>query len=226
MLTVTIEGTDYPFIVDTGSSYMTLRESLFEALVKDGRTVIGGVDTATVGMQSTSSVARLRSVVIGGVEVDGLVGGDDPSVEQTLDDVATETGAPVSGLVGGSFLRNFFVTVDYPASTLHLQRYTKGAPTFDSFDRVAIAVAAAAESTPATVTYVLAGSAAAGKGVAVGDEIVAIDGQAIAGVGATAIGVLLTGQVGSTKALTFGTAASPSVSGKTVAISVEDLLPL
>jgi hypothetical protein len=177
-------------------------------------------------MESMSSVARLRSVVIGGVEVDGLVGGDDQSVEETLDSVATETGSPVYGLVGGSFLRQFFVTVDYPNAALHLQRYTKGGPTFDSFDRVAIGVAIADGSTPATVTYVFVGTAAAKQGVAIGDEVVAIDGHALAKLGETAITTLLSGPVGSAKTLTFGAAASASLSNKTVTIAVDDVLPL
>lgn len=226
MLTATIEGTDYPFIVDTGSSLMTLRESLFNGLVTDGRAVISGIDTATVGMQSMSSVARLRSVVIGGAAVEGLVGGDDPNVEQTLDDLATETGSPVSGLVGGSFLRQFFVVVDYPGGVLRLQRYSKGGPTFDTFDRVAIGVAVADGASPATVSGVFAGSAPATLGVAIGDEVVAIDGHALAKLGSSAVNQLLSGPVASTKTVTFGTTASASLAHKTVTIPVEDILPL
>jgi predicted aspartyl protease len=226
MLTATIEGTEYPFIVDTGSSLMTLRESLFSGLVKDGRAVISGIDTATVGMQSMSSVARLRSVVIGGALVEGLVGGDDPNLEQTLDDIAMETGSPVSGLVGGSFLRQFFVVVDYPGAALRLQRYSKGGPTFDTFDRVAIGVAVADGDSPATVSGVFAGSAPAKLGVAIGDEVVAIDGEALGKLGSTAINQLLSGPLGSTKTVTFAMAASASLAHKTVTIAVEDILPL
>jgi hypothetical protein len=226
MLTVTIEGTEHPFVVDTGSSFVTLRESVFEGLVADGRTVISGIGTATVGMESSSSVARLRSIVVGGAEVTGAVGADDPNIEQTLDDIATETGSAVDGLVGGSFLRQFFVTVDYPSSALQLRRYTRGGPTFDLFDRVGIAISPTDGSTRPTVAGVFEGTSASKLGVATGDVVVAIDGHALATLGSTAINTLLSGAVGSTKMVEFGAAAAASLSMKTVSVDVDDVLAL
>jgi len=218
-VSVTVEGKPYSFIVDTGSSFMLLRQALFTSLVADGRAQIGGIGTATVGQESTSAVTRLRSVVVGGEEVTGLVGNDDSSLESVLDGIASEVGHDVDGLVGGSFLREFYVTVDYPGGALVLRRYTANGPSYDSFDRVGVAVTPANGTTPATVSQVFPGTDAASKGLAVGDLVLAIDGQPLATLGSTAVNALLSGDVGSSKTLELGTMTS-------VSVAVDDILPL
>ena len=77
-----------------------------------------------------------------------------------------------------------------------------------------------------TVAYVFSGTDAAAHGVMVGDVIVAIDGQPLAGLGSTAIDVLLSGPVGSTKSVQFGTTGAPTLSMRSVSIAVDDVLPL
>jgi len=223
---VTLEGTPHTFVVDTGSSFVTVRGSLFRALVADGRGEISGIGTATVGQQSSSAVTRLRSFGVGGASVAGLVAAEDPSIDATLDSVAAEVGQTIDGLVGGSYLRSFFVTIDYPGSALHLQGYTTGGPTFDTFDRIGVALAPSSGATPPTVGEVLAGTDAAKLGVVTGDVILAVDGHALTGLGETAIDTLLSGPVGSTKSVQFGAASASSLSMATVTIAVDDLLPL
>ena len=46
-VTVTIEGVDHPFILDTGASEVTVRASLFAALAADGRTVMQAFPVGT-----------------------------------------------------------------------------------------------------------------------------------------------------------------------------------
>lgn len=55
--------------------------------------------------------------------------------------------------------------------------------------------------------------------------IVAIDGQPLASLGAAEAVAALSGPVGSSKNVQFGTAASPASSGQTLAIRVDELLP-
>ncbi len=228
LLTTTVEGQTYSFVVDSGSSFVLLREALFTSLVADGRAQIAGVGTAIIGQESSSAVTRVRSFSVGGQEVAGLVASSDSALEATLDDVASEIGQDVDGLIGGSFLRDFYVTVDYPGGALGLRRYTTGAPTYDSFDRVGVTVVppTTGSSGPMTVAYVFSGTDAAAHGVMVGDVIVAIDGQPLAGLGSTAIDVLLSGPVGSTKSVQFGTTGAPTLSMRSVSIAVDDVLPL
>ncbi len=222
----TIEGVAHAFMVDTGSSFVTLRKTVFAGLIADGRTEIRGIGTATVGQESSSAVTRLRSFSVGDEEIDGLVAASDPSIDDSLDSVGAEVGYEVDGLVGGSFLRQFYVTIDYPNSALRLRRYTTGGPTYDTFDRIGAAVAPAQGTTPATVAQVLTGTDAATQGMAVGDQIVAIDGKPLAALGSTAIDELLSGPVGSSKTVQFGVAKSALLSEKTVFIGVDDILPL
>ena len=75
------------------------------------------------------------------------------------------------------------------------------------------------------VDGVFAGTDAAAKGVAAGDLIVAIDGQPLSSLGAVEAAMLLSGTVGSTKMMEFGVTASVALSGQTVAIRVDELLP-
>jgi hypothetical protein len=221
---VTVEGHAETFVVDSGSSLVTLRVAAFNLLLADGRAHIDNVGTAVGSENATSGVTRLRSCAIGTEEIDGLVASAGSALEPALDDVSAEIGEPIDGIVGGSFLRSFYVTVDYPDSALLLRRYTAGAPTFDGFDRVGVGITPATGSGLATVSEVFAGTDAATQGVAVGDEVVRIDGHALAGLGATAVDALLSGNVGATKSVTFGTAATLSM--KTVSITVDDILPL
>jgi hypothetical protein len=214
LVTAVLEGVTHSLVVDTGSTYVVVRQSVFETLAGDGRTTLSGVDTAGVGGRSSASVTRVRSFSVGGEDVAGLVASASSSFDASLDDVSAEVGSTVDGLVGGSFLRDFYVTVDYPREELVLQRYTEGAPTFDGFDRVGVLVA-----DDGTVAQVFAGSDAEKQGVAVGDVIVAIDGTALAGLGAFAIEGLLSGPVGSTK--------SVALSGmQELGIEVDDVLAL
>src|SRR5258708_6725359 len=72
-VTVTIEGHDHPLVLDTGSSLLFLRQSILSGLTNDGRGAITGVGTVAVNGQSTSTITRVRSVILAGAEVDGLV---------------------------------------------------------------------------------------------------------------------------------------------------------
>jgi hypothetical protein len=223
---VDVEGATYSLIVDTGSSLVVLREALFSRLTADGRGALGGIGTVAPGSTSTSSVTRARTFDVSGAAVDGLVVSADSALEPALDAVAAEIGRPVDGLVGGSFFRHFYVTIDYPHGRLHLQAYTSGAPTYDLFDRVGISLACASAGTPATVSHVFAGTDAATLGVAVGDVVLAVDQRDLAPLGQTAVDALLSGPVGTTKTIRFGAAASASLQDRSVTIAVQDVLPL
>jgi hypothetical protein len=214
VVTALLEGMSHSLVVDTGSTYVIVRQSVFESLVRDGRGTLSDVDTAGVGASSTASVARVRSFSVGGEEVAGLVASSGADFDASLDAVSREVGSTIDGLVGGSFLRDFYVTVDYPTSELVLQRYTQGEPTFDTFDRVGVLVAS-----DGTVGQVLAGTDAEKQGVAVGDVIVAIDGTSLAGIGTFALEELISGPVGTTKSVSFA-------SGKELSIETDDVLAL
>ena len=75
-----------------------------------------------------------------------------------------------------------------------------------------------------SVAEVFSGTAAATKGVGVGDVIVAIAGQTLASLTLSEVAVLAGGKVGSTKSEQFG--AAETLADKTLSFTMTDLLPL
>jgi hypothetical protein len=224
LVSATLEGSDHTLLVDTGSSDVILRQSAFDAIASDGRAQLQLTEGSVQGTSSPSAI-RVQTMTAAGASLSGVMVAAGPASETLLDGIAKEIGEPVDGLVGGSFLRAFFVTVDYPNRSLRLQRYLTGAPTFDEAERVGVALATSPDGNGYPVNRVFVGTDAASKGVAVDDSIVAIDGQPLSSLGAVEAAALLSGPVGSTKRVQFGMTASPALREQTVAIQVDELLP-
>ena len=221
-VTVNVEGTDHPFILDTGASEITVRSSLFDTLTADGRASVAGFPVTTASGPTTGQVTRIRSMSVGGEAVTGLAAmtiGD-----MLLDTIAGEIGQPLDGLLGGGYLREFLVTVDYPHRTLRLQRYDTLDFIVDEFKCVGISLGL--NATGACVVAVYLGTDAAQKGIAPGDVLLSVDNQAVDPLDELGAERALEGTVGTTKWLGFGTATSPDVSGKQIAVRVDDLVPV
>lgn len=225
-LQVEIEGVTHPFILDTGASETTVRSSVYGSVIADGRSELFGLPISTVSGPAMASVTRVRSLAVAGAQVANpvvmMIG---PTGEMLLDTIQDEVRHPVDGLLGGNFLREFMVTIDYPHGTLHLQRYTT-ATIVDEFKRVGIEFGPGIGAHRFVVGVVYAGTDAAGKALNEGDEIVSIDGQALDALDSAAADSLLNGTVGATHALGLGLALSPGLSNTTVDIRVDDLVPL
>ena len=221
-LTVDIEGVSHPLILDTGASETALRASLYAAITADGRGQITGLPIGTVAGNTTASVTRVRSLSVAGATV------TNPAVmtigDTILDGIQTEVHHPVDGLLGGNFLREFMVTVDYPKRTLHLQRYT-AAVIVDEFKRVGVELGIGFGAHRYVVGTVYQGTDAMTKQLSVGDEIVSIDGQALDPLDALAADSLLNGTVGATHAIALGTARTAGLANTTVDVRVDDLIP-
>jgi hypothetical protein len=221
-LDIDVEGTSHPVILDSGASDVALRQEVFDALVGDGRAQMSGFQLSTAAGPMEGRIARARSIAVGGETVEGPVilslGSDD-----LLDALAGEMGHPVDGLLGGSFLREFLVTIDYPRRKLRLQRYVPPSPVPDEFKRIGIEIRSADGGF--AVAKVYPGSDAAAKQLAVGDVVQSIDGQALAGMDIVAADVLLDGTVGTTKQVGMGAAANATIANGIVPVRVDDLLP-
>jgi len=221
VVTVSLEGTDYSMIVDTGATDVTVSAAAFAALTADGRTQIsGGVDT-TSGM-STSSLTRAATVAVGSVSAAGVVIAHDTSFDMNLAQVSTDVGHTIDGSLGGTFLHNFYVTVDYAGQQLSLARYQDVSFILDQGEHIGITLGVEPDGTSFAVTSV-SGDAAT-KGVAVNDFVTAIDGTELASISELQVAALIYGKVGSTKAVTFGAAAK--LAHMTVPILVDETLPL
>jgi hypothetical protein len=223
LLDIVIEGgAKYTLLLDTGATFVTLQSALFDAIASDGRARLPVQEDST---KAPGSATRLQSVTLAGAQAARVVAAEDATLDAKLAAIANETGHQIDGLLGGSFLRNFFVTVDYPNRTLHLRPLLAGAPAFDYFDRVGIALAASTQDAGYVVQLVVPSTDAEQNGVAVGDSVVAVDGQELAPLGLAGATELLTGPVGSRKTVTFGAAHLAALANNTVSLRVDELLP-
>ncbi|HEY7375893.1 MAG TPA: aspartyl protease family protein [Polyangia bacterium] len=227
-LTVDVEGVSHPFILDTGASETTVRASVWSTVVADGRKQLPGLPISTVAGPGMATVSRVRSLTVGGATVTdpAVMNLGAPIYDMILDTIEQEVGHPVDGLLGGNFLREFMVTIDYPHGTLHLQRYTS-ATIVDEFKRVGIEIGPG-PSTSAhryLVGVVYQNTDAAAQGLHVGDELVSVDGQALDGLDSAAADDTLNGTVGSTHAIAFGKTTAAALQSSTANVLVEDLIP-
>ncbi|HXJ23703.1 MAG TPA: aspartyl protease family protein [Polyangia bacterium] len=226
-VTVTIDGTDYPFILDTGASEVSVRGSVFDAITSDGRAVLKDFPITTVMGDSGASVTRTRTITVGGETVMDApvmtIPGDD-----LLNGISAEVDrsgkTQIDGLLGGSYLRNFLVTVDYPGGQLHLQSYNTQT-WVDEFKRVGVGLA----QTPATANHwyafgvVYPGTDAYNQNLKVGEEVISIDGTPLDGLDPVTADALLNGTVGTTKTIVY--AASDNATPVSVDVKVDDLIP-
>ncbi len=228
-VTVAIDGINYPCIVDTGATVVSLRSTVFSTLVSDGRSqMVGGIAIMTVDGVSNASITRAKTIALGTAIVSAppvmsIVSSDPKHPDPLLDSISREVRTQIDCLLGGTFLRNFLVTIDYPNSQLHLDPYLTP-PIPDEFRRVGISIGLDSTARYFVVASVYPNTDAANQGIMVGDQVVSIDGTILMGYVATA-DQLLDGTVGTTKMIQFGTTKNPANTNQTLAVKVEDLLP-
>lgn len=228
-VTVNIDGIDHPFIVDTGATEVSLRSTVYAQLVSDGRHQLeSGIAIMTIAGASNASLTRTKTMTVGDSTVANVPVMTIMSTpaDQLLDGIGNELGMTIDGLLGGSFLRNFLVTIDYPAGQLHLQPYVTP-PIPDEFRRVGITIGLDATANNFVVASVYPDSDAAGKNIKVDDQIVSIDGTSLASVGYVAdADQLLDGIPGTSKMILFGRKTTDtSLANTTVSVNVDDLIP-
>jgi hypothetical protein len=218
-LTVDIEGKQRTLILDTGSSYMVLRDALWYDLASDARPTLAGVPILSASGPVTGKLTRAKTVTLAGETVMSppvLDIGDD-----LLDGFQTEVGHPVDGLLGGAFLREFLVTIDYPHDGLFLARYSSEDHIDpDEFHQVGIAL----DATPANsghafrVAAVFPNTDAAKVGILPGMVLVSVDGKMLDTLGLDEAEKLLHGPV--------GTVHDVETTSGGFSVKVDDLLPL
>jgi len=221
-LTVEMEGAARSFILDTGASETTVKSAVYSAIRSDGRPEIFGLPISTVMGPTQAHVTRVRTLKVGDASVANpavMTIGDD-----LLNNIEAEVGHPIDGLLGGNFLREFMVTVDYPGRTLHLQRYT-AAVIVDEFKRVGFELGPGSGAHRYSVGVVYQGTDAAAKMLSVGDEVVSVDGQDLDALDALTADGLLSGTVGATRVIGVGATRGSLPPDTAVGVLVEDLIP-
>ena len=227
-VTVTMDGTDHPCIVDTGATEVSLRSTVFDQLTSDGRAkLVSGIAIMTIAGASNASLTRAKTMTVGDSTVDNvpvMTIMSTPS-DQLLNGISNELGTQIDCLLGGSFLRNFLVTIDYPNGQLHLQPYVTP-PIPDEFRRVGITVGLDVTGSHFVVSSVYPGSDAAAQNISVNDQVISIDGTSLATVGYVAdADQLLDGMPGTSKMIMFGKTKDSALTNMTVSVKVDDLIP-
>ena len=217
---VVIEGTTFSMIVDTGASDVVLSADAYDSIVADGRVQTdGGMSQTTTGT-SDSSITRVRTIVVGDATVDRPVIGHDASFDANIAEVSADVGHTIDGSLGGTFLRNYYVTVDYPKQTVNLAPYPDTSFLLDQGEMIGIAV----QLVDGGYLVSEVSTAAAEAGASVGDVVLAIDSQELASRSPLQVATLFYGPVGASKMVTFGEAAT--LENQTIALQVEEMLPL
>jgi len=175
----TAEDEEGWFLVDSGASLGAMPDDIFDRLQeRRPRPALGGFYTpAAIG----TFWARLSTV--GRLEVAG----------RAVENIATRTlpddllpggrfsdGRPLLGVLPSGYLRHFLVTVDHPNDALRLDAYTS-MPLREPAQYFPVGIGLEDSTDPPfRVAQVLAGSSADEQGVEVGDEVLRVNGRAVA----------------------------------------------
>lgn len=218
--TATIEGVDYTVMVDTGASFVVVRDAIHDVLVKDGRKEVP-IDVTLASGATSAKAFRTKSIVVGGAEVVGAPATSAGGAETLLDSLSNELHRSIYGVVGGTFLREFRTTIDYPARLLRLARYDDRSHIHDAFQRIGVELNG--EGARYVVKEVFDGSDAKTKGIVVGDAIVSVDATPLAPLDPLAADALLRAPPASSHTVEVQRADGSSA---TITVLSDDLLPL
>ncbi len=194
-------GVKSSFIVDTGS-WVTFVPAEVGRKVAAVRRVPGVSFVGADGRVLEAEAVRARSLSIGAARIDRPIllfatsgGGRDP--------VGLTLASGERGVLGANVLMRFRVTLDYPRSELVLEPQVPqpGLPAPEDglaqFGLVGPGIVLRAESRGFGVRHVVAESPAARAGIKPGDKILAVDDQALEGLGIAEAQQRLSGSVGS-----------------------------
>ena len=210
VIDVVLEGEHHRLALDSGANTIVLRTSVADKWRKDGRLTLQSTSSTIYG-QTQSHLFRLRHVAVGGASLDNVIVGD--GAEALLD---SDPSLAIDGLLGGTFLRAFLVTLDFPDHALTLASYPDESHITDEFIRVPLLLARQANDV--LVAQVITSHQSAALAGYVGQAVTSIDGTALGTATDAEISALLHGPLGTVRTLVIG--------GASVAIAVEDLLAI
>ena len=135
MIEVGIDGTNYEFLLDTGSNITLARAGVLRKWSKEHPgwpTSIGAAGPANDGGASDADALLLRvpALRLGRFSVAQPAMASRP--DKIYSPTSYETPAPIAGALGGNVLRRFRVEIDYPERLLYLE--PSGRQHADDFD--------------------------------------------------------------------------------------------
>jgi hypothetical protein len=215
-------------VLDTGATAVTVEDALFDSLSFEdpSRPLLDGAVISTVSGPRAAFFSRTWRVEARGADGSGAVALEDVPITVVPDldlfpNLSAEVGVDVRVFLGGSFLRHFLTTIDYPEGVVRLGRYDD--PTHvppDEFIGVGMTLVQDGASWIASEVY--PGHDAYADGVRPGDVVEAIDGMPITGQpGEVVNGALAAFALGEEVPMTVRRLATE----RELLILVEDLLP-
>jgi hypothetical protein len=226
ILTAKLEGTGDPIwvLVDSGASAMVLDDTLYASLPSAGRPILDGVTVDTVMGPQDAFLSRVSSLSLTAPTPVTLT--DIPILvipgSTLLQGLEAEVGHKVQALVGGSFLRWYWTTFDYPKHELRLGKY-KTTPHIPAHEFQGLGFTMLADTQGNwVVTEVYPDFDAAAQGVVVGDTVVQLNGMPIMGVDGTTVQAIIDGfSLGQEVPVQISDGATTS----NLMILIQDLLP-
>ena len=220
-------GQSFWALVDTGASAVVLSSQLVDILGDEGRPRLDGVTVGTATGVVSAYYTRLWSLRLEGAAA-GDDGADLASVpvlvldeDDLFDAASAEVGAPVLAILGGTYLRWFLTTMDFPRRSMTLRPYL--APDhIDPAEFAGVGFTMARSAGQWRVDRVIPGTDAEDEGLASGDPVLALDGTPTATLDAAEVDAIL-----AAPALGEELPVAIERAGEMVEIlvSVEDLLP-
>lgn len=214
-------------VVDTGASSVVLSRQVMDSLESGSRPRLDGVTVGTASGVQTAYLSRVWSLRLGAAAGSGAEADLDSvpvlvlPTDDLFDSVSAEVGEDVRGLVGGSFLRWFLTTLDYPGQDLRLRPFNDTSY-IDPEEYVGVGFELAASPSGWVIDAVYPGTDAAAQGLEVGQVVDRLADTDIAGLSASEVSALF-------EPFHLGDHVPVVVDGPDGAVSrsvaVEDLLP-
>jgi hypothetical protein len=214
-------------MLDSGASAIATSESFIASLAGNGeaRPRLDGVAITTASGVVQAAITRVWRADVGDGETRVVL--DDLPVlvlpsDELLNAISKEVKRPIVALVGGTFLREFQTTIDYPDRALTLEKY-RVRDHIPNGEYVGVGFTLQSTSQGGWVVGdVYTGSDAAEKGLASGQTVEEIEHMSITGLSRASVNALFDGHaIGTTIAV--GVLEGGTIVTKDVAI--EDLLP-
>lgn len=217
-----VEDLPEPFwvLVDTGASSVVLANQVADLLSTEGRPRLDGVTVGTAEGVQTAYFTRVGSMRLGDSALDSvpvLVLPDDGIFESMSQEVDRE----VRAVVGGTYLRWFLATLDYPGGRLILRPYREPSH-IDPDEFVGVGFEIDPSANQWRVSTVYPGTDAEAEGLEVGEVVYSLDGREISGLASGEVDAVVAG-FGLGEELPVGIERDGAMTE--VLVRVEDLLP-
>jgi hypothetical protein len=195
---LSVAGSTEGFLLDTGGQYSMISAAKLHAWGEHDpawKRASGAYGPANMLLSVDNRLAMLR---IGEMQWGRFVIRDAGAVSRSVGTyeewMSHMLGRSVIGSIGGNVLRDFRVTIDYPAGKIRLQRGAVPA------HRVLALVGVTLVNAPHG-GYAIAGTASGEHDVHCGDQLIAVDGHQVSGVAYSRVASWLSGEPGETRTL-------------------------